>query len=240
MRRMMVVILLACMMPGSAFAQDKPYAAVNWLGSYVISSGSEANPHPVFQPEAGIVFDNGFDMSVWASLPASMNHVDENKATEIDLFLGYTLGPFRIGAEYDFLAPTDDLHNDSFEVNAQIGNGFDFGRLTVSPVFRIDYHMPVSGPHNRNTTGLYLFPSIGFSYRADAWTFSIGNKFIGDLGGYGADKALIAKITPNVGYQLAKGLSANAGVDMYFPIAKSGRDPRREHYIPKIGVTFSF
>jgi hypothetical protein len=83
MRRMMVAILLVCMMPCSAFAQDKPYAAVNWLGSYVISSGFEADPHPVFQPEVGIVFDNGFDTSVWASLPASMSHVCENNATEI-------------------------------------------------------------------------------------------------------------------------------------------------------------
>src|SRR5512136_1490268 len=107
MRRIMVAILLACMMPGSAFAQDKPYAAVNWLGSYVFSSGFEADPHPVFQPEAGIVFDNGFDISVWASMPASMNHVGGNNATEIDLCLGYSVGPFRIGAEYYFMSPTD-------------------------------------------------------------------------------------------------------------------------------------
>jgi len=137
--------------------------------------------------------------------------------------------------------PMENLRNDIFQVNASVGKTFKFGKFSVSPNLSMEYDMPTDGEFVPKNMGFYAYPSISFTYQlANDWSISLANKFVVDAGGYGSHPAFSTRVTPSVSYQLTKKTSVFAGINMHEPIIQSKSDPRREQFVPKVGISYSF
>lgn len=246
MKKLILAVLmtvLASLTITSAVSASGEYFVVDGLGSYVLGSGFEVYEHPVYQMEAGKNFENGFGASIWASLPTNLNNVGDNAATEVDLSAWYSKDFWTIGGAYYLMSPgtLSSTKNDIFQVNAEISKAFSLGIITATPGFKIEYNFPVDDVHSSKTTGLYLIPMIGLSCKVtDRLEINLKTKFDADLGGYGAEKALIIKVTPRVTYQISEKLSVNAGIDMYFPAFMNNKDCREKLYVPRAGTSYAF
>jgi hypothetical protein len=244
MRKLLLGLIVAnlCLLGAGEAWAVKGYSLIDWKGEYDFSNGFQASPRPSLQPEVGLIFNSGFDAFLWLSLPASMRHIDQDQATEFDFCLGYSFWIIRIGISYYIMWPTSNLRNDIIQVNAQInGDEIKLGKFAINTRFRVEYNMPADGIINKNTSGLYLFPMVDFSYKAtDKLTLSVNNKFAIDLGGYGADKAFVVRVTPDISYVFTEKWSVHAAVEILLPLIQSNGDPRRDHFNPVIGLKREF
>ncbi len=226
----------------SALAEGS-YAKIDWLGSYVFGNGFQAYENPVFQAEIGHEFKNGFGGSIWGSLPAGLQSIGDNAATEVDVCAWYHYGLATLGISYFSIFPDNgDFHkNDVWQLNGDISKDFNFGSIVVTPGFRAEYNMPVDGTYSQETTGLYLIPRINFSAKlSERWQANVMTKFEGDLGGYGAQKALVILVAPGLTWKISDTLTANASVSMYFPSLAKSSDSRENELVPRIGISKSF
>jgi hypothetical protein len=247
MKKMLLIVLVLCVnfVGVSQLHAAESYATMDWVSQYVIGSGFVNYNHPALQVEVGSEFKNGLGGSVWGSVPASLYGIGNNMGTEVDLNLWYHVNKhLTVGAAYFFLSP--DLwgkENDVIQANAEVdGSLILFGDFSVKPGFRVEYDAPADGgPYNKFTTGLYLIPMVGLNYKVNSnLNVSMNTRFTADLGGYGAEKSLIAKFSPRVTYQASKNLSVNAGMDIYIPTFKTNDEVRTNLYVSRVGVSYAF
>ncbi|MFZ2193708.1 MAG: hypothetical protein WAV31_05680 [Candidatus Moraniibacteriota bacterium] len=241
---LMTVAAVALMAGGYSVAYASgEYLVVDGLGSYVLGSGFEVYDKPVIQMEAGKNFENGLGGSVWASLPTNFNNVGDNAATEVDLSVWYSKNFWTIGGAYYLMSPgtLTSTNNDVLQVNAEVSKAFSLGIITAIPGFRVEYNFPVDDVHNSQTTGLYLIPMVDLACNiTDKLKVNMKTKLDVDMGGYGAEKALIIKVAPRMTYQLSEKLSANVGIDMYFPTFMDDTDYREDLYVTHAGISCAF
>ncbi|HCU70811.1 MAG TPA: hypothetical protein DIC35_03615 [Candidatus Moranbacteria bacterium] len=230
------------LLTSNAFAVGS-YFSSDWRESYVLGSGFEKYKNPVIQTCVGHAFGNGLEFSLWNSLPASFDGIGDNAATEIDLNALYHLGFITLGGSYFSLFPDKNefYKNDVLQVNFEISNSFQMGQFSITPGLRIEYDFPVNGQYDKRNTGLYVIPKIDLDYAlSDQWKASLNTQFEADLGGYGAQKALIIDICPKITYQINQNTSLNAGIDIYLATIKSDSDVRQDEYVPRVGISYAF
>jgi len=244
MKRRILVIFLLINFLFRASSHAGSYVTSQILDSYVLGAGFQIYDRPVIQTEVGHIFENGFGLSVWGSLPASLNDVGANAGTEVDLNVWYSFNPVTVGAAYYCMSPGtfSSIGNDIFQVNAEVSKKVLIGNgIFLTPCFRAEYNFPADDDHCSETTGLYLIPSISLAYELnDQVRISLKNKAECDMGGYGADKALIMILAPNFSFKISETLSANVGVNIYLPAIKTDDDIRKNLYVPYLGVSYSF
>lgn len=229
-----------------AFAEGSSYVNLGWSSSYVLGDGAKVYDKPVFQAEVGHDFGGGFGGSLWWSLPASLRNVDDNAATEVDLNGWYTHGVATVGAAYFFMSPDNSgafYKNDVLQINGEVKKPLDLGgSFVITPGCRVEYDFPVSDYHNRQTTGLYVIPSLGISYAASK-NIELGlmNKLNWDVyGGYGCGRALVVKVSPSVTCKVSKEISVSGKVDIYRSLYQSAGDIDRDHTVVAVGINYAF
>ena len=238
-----LVIFMSMFLSTFAGADMHPYVNSEWLTEYIYGSGFVGSSRPVWQHTSGVNFDNGFDAYIWHSLPAALNDIGNSKATEVDLCAGYRTGMLRLGASYISIFPDKEKFygNDTLQANAQIDRAYKFYSLTIAPALRAEYNFPTNGKYLRSTTGLYFYSWVNAAYKFDDhWQATLQTKLTADMGGYSADKALMANVVPTLTYTVNSKFNVYTVVRTSLPIIESSSDPRRPHYIPGVGLTYNF
>ena len=237
----MIAALMVLATSSNVLAEGS-FADVSLLGSHVNGAGFKLYDKPLTQSRIGHEFENGIGGSVWGSLP--FESIGKNQGTETDLRMWWHDGAIILGVGYFFISPDGKrfYDNDVWQINADVSKDIKLNEIfTISPGLRAEYDMPVKGRYSSQTTGLYLFYRNILTAKLDkSWQASLAVTFEGDLGGYGAQKALITMASPGFSYKVNQNLSVNAGIDMYFPVTWQTGDPRGNFYVPKVGISYKW
>ena len=240
-----LVMLLAFSAKASA---ENSYFKFTGAESYTISSGAQLFKGHVAQFEIGHEFQSGIGGSIWWSVPASLNNIGDNKATELDAKVHYHLNPkTTIGASYFFVNPNKPgeafFENDVMQVNAESKWVFPLNdSVTLTSGIRGEYDFPASGRHCRATTGLYILPSAELARKAgNGFTFGLMTKADWDVfGGFGASSALVVKMTPSATYAFSESILVNAGYDFYHILWRNAPDARENIGVFHFGASCAF